>query len=311
LLLTASAFSAQALLFVPIVPLLIGTGVLASHGEMSFAWSVLALAAGIAGGDLLWYFIGRKRGHAVLGRLCRLALESATCLRRTENLFTRYGAAALLFAKFIPGMSTVALPLAGVFQMRLRRFLRYDLPGTFIWVTAYATAGYLSATTVITAMDVAPVSGAWWLLVGVAALAAYFAWKQVRRRQLLRQLRVARIGVGDLRARLEAGDAVAVIDLRHPLDFESDPYTIPGAVYIPAEKLRQHLRDIPRDRDVVLYCTCPDEITSAKEALRLRQRGIRRVRPLQGGLSAWRDAGYEVERRGPEVPIDERVLNAA
>jgi rhodanese-related sulfurtransferase len=127
----------------------------------------------------------------------------------------------------------------------------------------------------------------------------------------LRQLRIARITVEELKRRLDEGDAVAVIDLRHPLDFESDPETIPGAIYLPAEDLGARLADVPRDRDVILYCTCSDEITAAKEALRLRRHGIRRVRPLQGGLTAWREAGLATEQRAPVVPIDERMLNAA
>jgi rhodanese-related sulfurtransferase len=156
-----------------------------------------------------------------------------------------------------------------------------------------------------------PWSGRWWFAVGVARLAMYVAAKQLRRRHLLRQLQVASISVEVLHKRLEAHEPVAVIDLRHPLDFEGDPYMIPTAIYIPAEELAAHDSEIPRDRDVVLYCTCPDAVTSAKEALRLRARGIRRVRPLQGGFSAWRAANLPVELRGPLVPIEQRTLNAA
>jgi rhodanese-related sulfurtransferase len=148
-------------------------------------------------------------------------------------------------------------------------------------------------------------------VIAAIGLAAYVAWKQVRRQVALRQLRIARITVDDLHRRLAAGEPVAVIDLRHPLDFETDPYIIPGGLYIPAEELATRHGEIPRDRDVVLYCTCPDEITSAKEALRLRRRGIRQVRPLQGGFSAWRAAQYPVELRGPLVPVEHRILNAA
>ena len=101
------------------------------------------------------------------------------------------------------------------------------------------------------------------------------------------------------------------MDLRHPLDFERDPYTIPNAMYIPAEDLRRRHVEIPRDRDVVLYCTCPDEITSAREAMRLRAWGIRQVRPLLGGFSAWRAKGFPVELAGPIVRPEERLLNAA
>ena len=311
LLLTVSAFTAQALMFVPIVPLLVATGALAAQGQMGVVGALLALTAGVAAGDLLWYLIGRRRGRSVLGIVCRIALEQSTCLRRTENLFSRYGAASLLVAKFIPGLSTVALPLAGVFRMRPGRFVRYDVPGVFVWVAAYLAVGYFSAGAIVAMGSIAPWSGRWWIAVGAAVLVLYVLVKYLRRQRLLRQLRTAGISVDELRARLESADPVAVIDLRHPLDFEADPYTVPNATYIPAEELASRHAEIPRDLDVVLYCTCPDEITSAKAALRLRRRGIRRVHPLKGGFSAWRAAGLPVERRGPTVPEGARVLNAA
>lgn len=302
LVLALSAFAAQALMFVPIVPLLIGAGALAAHGETRLPLVLVALTTGIAAGDFLWYRIGRQRGRSVLGRLCRMALEPSTCLRRTENLFLRYGAAALIFAKFVPGLSTVALPLAGVFGMRPRRFVAHDIPGVLLWVGAYLAVGYLSSGPLVAIGSRAPWSGRSWVLVAAGSLAAYVAWKQVRRRIVLRQLRMARISVHELKRRLDTDAAPVVLDLRHPLDFGSDPCVIPGALYIPAEDLPERHAEIPRDREVVLYCTCPDEITSAKQALRLRRRGVRHVRPLQGGLSAWRDADLPTERREPVIP---------
>ena len=298
-------------MFVPIVPLLVGTGALAAHGQMQPFWAVLALGAGVAAGDYLWYVIGRRRGVAILGRLCRIALEPSTCLRRTENLFARYGAAALLVAKFVPGLSTIALPLAGVFKMRPRRFVVFDVAGVFCWVSAYLLLGYASSGALAAIGSRVRLPGSVWIVLAAGALVAYVAFKQVQRRLVIRKLRVAKISVEDLHRRIEAGDRIAVIDLRHPLDFEADPYTIPTAIYIPAEELSERHAEIPRDRDVVLYCTCPDEITSAKEALRLRRRGIRRVRPLQGGFAAWRAAQLPVVLRGPIVPVADRMLNAA
>ncbi len=311
LLLAASAFAAQALMFVPIVPLLVGTGALVAHGQIDVTLALTALTLGIAAGDLLWYGIGRRRGLAVLGRLCRLALEPSTCLRRTENLFARWGAAALLFAKFVPGLSTVALPLAGVFRMRPLRFIAHDVPGVLLWVGAYVLGGYFTSGVIAAMGTRAPWSGRAWLAAGVVALGAYLAWKQWRRRALLQQLRGARMTVEDLRTRLGVEEPPAVIDLRHALEFEADPYVIPGAIHIPVEQVRARRAEIPLDREIVVYCTCPDEVTSAREALRLRSRSVRHVRPLQGGLTAWRAAGFEVEQRGPIVGDDDRTLNAA
>jgi membrane protein DedA with SNARE-associated domain/rhodanese-related sulfurtransferase len=312
LLLFASAFGAQAALFVPIVPLLVSSGALAGQGRLEFGWAIAAVAAGVAAGDFLWYRIGRRQGGRVLARICRVALEPATCVRRTENLFGRYGARSLLVAKFVPGMSTVALPLAGVFGMHPRRFVLYDSAGVLLWTSAYVLLGYVAAAPLVAIgsrtglLQTAPLT-----IVVLGALIAYVAWKYARRRYLLRQLRISRITVAELKRRLQAGDPLVVVDLRHPIDVEREPCTIPGAMYIPAETLAERHREIPRHREIVLFCTCPDEITSAKEALRLRARGMRRVRPLEGGLTAWREAGYPVRSMGPAVTPEQRILNAA
>lgn len=307
LLLLTTAFGGQAALVVPVVPVLLSAGVLAARGDVHLFAAVVCVFAGVAAGDFLWYRIGRRGGGRVLSRICRRAIEPDTCVRRTENWYARFGARTLLFAKFIPGLSTVALPLAGVFRMRPRRFLLYDACGALLWTSTYALVGYFSAQHLLEAVSVRPRG----LLVplGAAALAAYFLWKLKRRRALLQQLQVDRMEIDELKRKLDAGERIAIVDLRHPLDFESDPYTIPGALYIPAEDLDSRHRSIPRDREVALYCTCPDEVTSAREALRLRQRGVRHVRPLKGGLTAWRDRGYPVTQAGPVVPPDRRLLN--
>jgi rhodanese-related sulfurtransferase len=145
----------------------------------------------------------------------------------------------------------------------------------------------------------------------IAAFGVYLAWKSVRRQRIARQFGIDRVSVNDLRRKLESGDEVAVVDLRHPIDFESDRYMIPHAVYIPAEELGRRQLEIPRDRDIALCCTCPNEITSAREALRLRAHGILRVRPLEGGFAAWRSRHLPADFVGPLVPPERRILNAA
>lgn len=311
LLLAASAFVAQVLMFVPIVPLLIATGALAAQGQVELPFGVAALTGGIAAGDFLLYLIGRRHGRAILGPLCRIALEPSTCVRRTEKLFGRYGAATLLFAKFVPGLSTVALPLAGVFQMRPRRFAARDIPGVLLWVSAYVAVGYASWRQLATIRPLVPWSARTWIVLALILLAGYLVSKQFRRRRVLRQLRGPRVSAEELHRRLADAERLIVIDLRHPVDFEGDSYVIPGSLHIPAEEFAQRHLELPRDREVVLYCTCPDEITSAQVALRLRHGGIRQVRLLQGGFSAWRAAQFPVEFRGPLVPVADRTLNAA
>lgn len=311
LLLTLTAFAGQAALVIPIVPLLVSAGALAARGELHPVFAVAALVAGLVPGDYLWYRLGRSRGGKILSRVCRAALEPNSCVRKTQNILSRYGAKTLLVAKFIPGLSTVALPMAGVYGMRTRRFFLFDGIGVLVWCTAYVAAGYISVRQLA---NLAPgtfsVSSRTIALIVLAAV-IYVAWKYLMRRRRVRQIWTDRITADELRRRLAVDPSLRIVDLRHALDFEADPYTIPGALYIPAEELARRYREIPRRAEVVLYCTCPDEATSAREAFRLRARGVRRVRPLIGGFNSWRDADYPVEFRGPAVPPDERILNAA
>jgi membrane protein DedA with SNARE-associated domain/rhodanese-related sulfurtransferase len=308
LILAASAFAAQAVLVVPIVPILLGAGVLAAQGRMHSGWAVMAVVVGVEAGDLVWYVLGRTGGKRVLKRVCRITVQPDTCVRKTQQLVGRYGARALVIAKFIPGLSTVALPLAGANGMLLRRFLLYDGSGVLLWSVAYFVTGYVSTRHVLRGLR-APKETA--IIIAAAVLVVYFAWNYVRRRRSRRLRRIDGITVDELQRLLASGEDVLVIDVRHRLDLEIDPYAIPHAVLIPAEQLRDRVEDIPRDRDIVLYCTCPDEATSAEEAVRLRASGIRRVRPLTGGFEAWRARGLPVDVAGPAIPREKRTLNAA
>jgi len=311
LLLTLSGFSAQALLVIPIVPVLVSTGALAARGEVDPALAVVALVAGVVPGDSLWYALGRQRGGRILSRVCRAGLEPNTCVRRAQNFFGRFGARALLIVKFVPGLSTVALPMAGAYGMLPRRFLLFDAAGVLLWCTAYVGAGYLSVRQIAQMAPGAPIVD-WRTGAGlVAAVVGYLAWKYYRRQRRVRQLWIDRIGADELHRRLAAGDPICVVDLRHRLEFEADPHTIPGALYIPAEEFSERHREVPRRREVVLYCSCPDQETSIKEALKLRRRGVRRVRPLEGGFDSWRDRGFPIETRGPAIAPEDRILNAA
>lgn len=304
------AFVAQALLFVPVVPVLLAAGVLAARGQVSLGWAIAAAGAGVVVGDLVWYALGR-RGSGVINRVCRLSAEPDTCVRRAQRLFGRYGARALLFAKFIPGLSTAALPLAGAFGMRPRRFLTYDAIGSLLWTIAYVGFGYISSRQLAGVSLPEMPSPGLTLTILLAMLFIYLSWKLWRRRAVARMVPVERISAGDLRRKLHAREPVTVIDLRHPLDFERDPYTIPDAMWIPAEDIDRRRPGDLGGREVVLYCTCPNEITSAGCALRLRASGAHRVMALEGGFAAWRARAYPVQFVGPDVDVAHRSLNVA
>ncbi len=248
-------FAEQIGLPLPSVPLLLAAGALAGTGRLSLALVLgLPIFAALAS-DVLWYELGRRRGVKVLQLLCRISLEPDSCVRRTEDVFARHGARSLLLAKFIPGLNAAAPPLAGVFRMRPGRFLLFDLLGAVLWVSVFTGLGYAFSDQLERVADRALTMGIWLLVLLLGGLAGYIGWKFVLRQRFLRQLRIARITPEQLKRRLDAGENVVIVDLRHSLDFEAEPEVIPGAFRMDAAELEKADEQIPRDRDVVLYCT--------------------------------------------------------
>ena len=281
----------------PAIPLLIAAGALVGAGKMSLATALLVPVAASLPPDLAWYYLGRLKGGKVLGFLCRLSLEPDSCVRDTENLFHRYGPRGLLLAKFIPGFSTVAPPLAGIVGMSAATFALYDIGGTLIWAAVSAGIGALFSNQLEQLVGLFDQAGGVLLAILLAGLAGFIAYKFYHRQKFLRHLRMAKISVEELKRRMDAGDAISVVDVRHPLALELDPETIPGAINFTLEEIEHRHQESPRDRDIVLYCTCPNEVSSARTAFLLKKKGIHRVRPLEGGLDAWRERKFPVERR--------------
>jgi membrane protein DedA with SNARE-associated domain len=239
----------------PAVPALLAVGALAAKGHASLPLAIGAIVAVALPVDLIWHDLGRRRGARILSSLCRLTLEPDSCVRRTENLFMRHGVRALLVAKFVPGLTTVMPPLAGIFGVPRLQFALYEVAGVVLWAGFWAGTGYVFSDTIeVVAMRARGLGRALGLVV-VAALGGYVLLKYLRRRLFLRQLRIARIAPQDLKRRLEAGEDVMILDLRTALDVAAAPYVIPGARWVATDALDGHLADIPTDRELVLYCT--------------------------------------------------------
>lgn len=281
----------------PALPLLVAAGALVGAGKMSLAAALLLPVAASLPPDLAWYYLGRHKGGKVLGFLCRLSLEPDSCVRDTENVFHRNGPRGLLLAKFIPGFSTVAPPLAGIVGMPAATFVLYDLGGTLIWAAISAGIGALFSNQLEQLIGLFDQVGGLMLVIILLGLAGFIAYKLYHRQKFLRHLRMAKISVDELKQRMDAGDAISVVDVRHPLALDLDPESIPGAINFTLEEIEHRHHEIPRDRDIVLYCTCPNEVSSARTAFLLKKKGIHRVRPLEGGLDAWRERKYPVTRR--------------
>jgi len=280
----------------PAAPALLAAGAVAGTRRMYLpvVVTIPLLAATVC--DTFWYILGRRRGGAVLRLICRISLEPDSCVRRTQLSFERRGAWALVIAKFVPGLSAMTAPLAGISRMPWRRFALLDVLGALLWSSSYTIAGFLFSTKLERALAFFSFLGGGLLVLLLAALASYIAWKWQNRRRFLQKLKIARITPEELKRRMDAGENVVVVDLRHALEFDAEPETISGAVRMDPADLEEAVEVIPRDREIVLFCSCPNEATAAQMALRLRSQGITRIRPLAEGIEGWRKRGFPMRQ---------------
>jgi membrane protein DedA with SNARE-associated domain len=238
----------------PAVPVLLAMGAMAGEGRFPFAvaLAISMLACLIA--DYAWYRLGRWKGAPVLGWLCRISLEPDSCVRTAENQLALRGAHALLVAKFIPGFSTAAPPVAGLIRMRVWRFLLWDGLGALLWSSAYLGVGWLFSDQLDRALRAVADVGGRAFFVALVALAVYVLFKIHQRRRFLRDITLDRITPEELHSRLAAGEDIVVVDLRHSAEFEADVTTLPHALRIAPDEI-DALRDIPAGREVILFCT--------------------------------------------------------
>lgn len=279
----------------PATPVLLAAGALSAEGQISFP---LALAVGIVASllaDSTWFIVGRKYGHHVLRILCKLSLEPTTCVRRTQDSFGRRRAATLMIAKFVPGLATLAPPVAGENGMGFGTFLFFDGIGSALWVGALLALGRFFGDLLKHNAQVLDWVGRFSGLLLFLGIVGFFVARILRRRAILKELAAARLEPEELKRQLDSGEQVFIVDLRHPLELLPDPYTLPGALHFSPDSLTARHLEIPRDRDVVLFCTCPSEATAAKTAMMLHKLGIERVRPLRGGYDEWKRLGYPLE----------------
>jgi len=237
---------------IPAAPLLIAAGALARAGKMNLTFALALALIAVILADLFWYSLGRYRGGRILKLLCRISLEPDSCVRRTENLFVRHGVHSLLVAKFVPGLNTAAPSLAGIFRMPVRRFMIFDFLGALLWVGSVTSLGLIFSDQL---EQIALRWSGWLVAVLAGSLAAYVLGKFIQRRRFIRRLRIARITPKELMDKLRAGETISIVDLRQPMDIEAFPQMIPGALRIAMEEIEERHAEIPRDRDVVLYCS--------------------------------------------------------
>ena len=278
---------------VPSLAAVVFVGSLLGTGQGGLEAAALAFAAAMAGavlGDTALFFTGRRYGTRVLGLVCRLSLSRDSCVRRTAEIFQRRGIKILLVDRFLPGLSVVTAPLAGISGLSLKRFLLYAETGAALWVGSGLALGYCFAGQVGSAVQALGHVGLDLGGVALVLILAYAGVSWFRRRQLLRQLRVARITVDELAALCRTELGAVVVDARSGLERAAEPFVLPGAILFDGGRPPA----VSALGPVVIYCSCPNEISAAVLAKRMRQQGHADVRPLLGGLAAWRQAGHPV-----------------
>lgn len=293
----AVVLAEQSGLPLPSAPFLLAAGALGGLGRMNLlAALTLAVIASLLG-DSLWFSLGRRRGSSILRFLCKIALEPDSCVRQTGTVYSRYGAGSLLFAKFVPGLSTVAPPIAGMFKLAPWKFAILDAAGSALWAGAFIAIGWWFRTQLEVLAFYLERFGSGLGIAVASILLLYIALKYIQRQRIYRSLRIARITPHELKERMEKGESLSLVDLRNAI--ERSEGSIPGSVQISPRQLTEDQVDsiiAPLvGTEIIVYCTCPNEVTSARVALQLKRHGVAHVRPLEGGFPLWRDLGFPVE----------------
>lgn len=293
---------------IPALPLLVVAGALVRDGGLSPGGLFLAAFAAATISDLLWFGAGRLYGRRVIGLLCRISLSPDTCPRQTEDRYRRWGALSLLLNKFIPGLSTIVRPLAGALNVPWSRFLLLNSLGTMVWIMSLLGLGLVLHRQID---QVLAYLGRLGSVAGAAvavALIAYIAYRWYDRRRLIRMMRVTRINADELFGLMNTQPPPVIVDLRSSVILETDRRRIPGAIALDLSSVDRQLNRLPVDREIVFYCSCPNEASAALAARKLLSLGYTRVRPLLGGMDGWIGSGYEVD--GARLDDDKPLLDA-
>jgi membrane protein DedA with SNARE-associated domain/rhodanese-related sulfurtransferase len=270
---------------VPLTPTVIVAGAMDSTA-LGITSTVLAVVLGSVVGNSIWFYLGRRSGSSVLRTLCRLSLSPDTCVAKTSNAFDRWGPALLAVGRFIPGVSLVAPPMAGMSGMSWPRFLWLTAAGAALWGAVMVLAGSaFEAAIAVSLRWIAGVRVGPWEVV-LLVVGGYIAWRLVRRRAQRQLKGVPRLDIDALRAALQRDPPAIVIDVRGTVMRASDDGGGIEAIAVDLQDIDGF--DIARlsGRQVVIFCGCPNEASAATAALKLQSRGVRDVHVLRGGVDA-------------------------
>jgi membrane protein DedA with SNARE-associated domain len=256
-LLAAVCFAEAVGLPLPAAIAIVTAGAVAAYGTLHF-YSVFAFAfIAMLAGDVLLYFIGRVSGWALLGVLCRLSANPETCILRSAEYFYRRGKQTLLFAKFIPGVNTMSPPLAGSMKMRFRHFLQFDALGTALYVGAYSMVGFVFSGALQDITRHLRSAGSAAEVVFVIGLGTYVLYRIWLYRKYRLLDAVPRVNVGELAQRLASDEkhSILIVDVRSHGYYDANSQRIAGSIRIEPNNLEEEIKDLPKDREIYLYCT--------------------------------------------------------
>ncbi len=289
---------------VPAALALLIAGASSARGPLHLHVVLLTSLSALLLGDSLLFLLGRYSGWWLLGILCKLSINPESCILRSAESFRRYGRTLLVLAKFVPGINSLAPPLAGSMNMRYLRFFPFDVAGASLYAFVWCGAGFVFSD-VITPLTNGLKAGSHLLMllvvIAIAVYAGYKVWRLVQAGPLsyvphVSAAEAARHLYSDLH-----GD-VAVFDVRSHGYYSAKALRIKGSVRLEPNTLLQQLDSLPKDKELILYCTCQGEATSLRVA-RIMQRYGFRASVIKGGLRAWRKGGFPLETVPPEDVI--------
>jgi membrane protein DedA with SNARE-associated domain/rhodanese-related sulfurtransferase len=272
---------------IPAFPILVVSGALSVGGGISWVacLGVAVLACLIA--DYFWFSAGRFYGTRILRLLCKISLSPDSCVSQTEDKFARFGPKSLIVSKFIPGFNIIASPMSGALGVRTARFLVFSMSGSVLWSGAGLALGAWFHKSVDQILAVMSTMGTTALLVVLALLALFVLFKYVERRRFLSSMEVERISMAEFASLIEQGHQPIIIDARSLTAQQLDA-AIPGALAFTAGDAQGFMAGLDKDKHIVVYCSCPNDVTAAQVAKQFLENGFHRARPLLGGLDAWK-----------------------
>lgn len=282
---------------IPALPLLIVAGAMSVDGDTSLLLCLLASVVACLISDSFWFGAGRFYGKRILRLLCKISLSPDSCVSQTEDTFLHYGPNSLVVAKFIPGFNTIAPPLAGATGVTTNRFLWLSLAGGLLWSGVGLGVGAVFHNSIDDVLDVMATMGSTALLVLLAALAGFILYKYVQRRRRATINAVERISLAELHALIATGGDPVIVDARS-VTARGMEAGIPGALVFAECGPDRLMATLDKERHIVVYCSCPNDVSAAQVAHQFLAHGFYRAKPLHGGLEAWNGAAGAVQAQG-------------